>query len=100
MPSTATSTEAVIILTDVQMLYPTIVCPITATLSPAKTFIALSGDFATISVDASQIVVSDYGINTFTLTVNSANFPGYVLEQTYNFNVIIACQVSSLIITS
>jgi hypothetical protein len=45
-------------------------------------------------------VESDYGTNTFTLIVNSTNFAGTVSEQTYNFNVIIVCQVSSLTITS
>ena len=40
------------------------------------------------------------GTNSFTLTVNSANFASNVTFQTYSFNVIIACQVNSLTITS
>jgi hypothetical protein len=54
------------------------VCPITATLIPYKAYITLSGDFTTISVNASQIAVSDFGTNTFTLAVNSANFAASV----------------------
>jgi hypothetical protein len=54
------------------------VCPITATLTPTKAYITLSGDFTTISVNASQTVVSDFGANTFTLTVDSANFAANV----------------------
>ena len=67
-----------VILTNVQLSYPSIVCPITATLIPTKAYITLSGDFTTISVNASQIVVSDFGANTFTLTVDSANFAANV----------------------
>jgi hypothetical protein len=50
MPSTATTTQSILILANVQT--STIVCPITATLSPPRAYIALSGDYATISVNA------------------------------------------------
>jgi hypothetical protein len=73
----------------VQVSNPTIVCAITATLSPAKAYIALSGNFAAISVNAALISGSDRGTNTFTLTVNSANFSATVAQKTYNFDVII-----------
>ena len=89
------------ILTDIQLANPLIVCPITATLTPAAGYIGLSGDFTTISVDATSIVVpTDYGITPFTLTVASANFPGSVATQTYVFNVDVSCPVTSLTITS
>ena len=89
------------IKTDVEIANPLIVCPITATLTPAAAFISLSADFKTISVnEALAITPADLGSNTFTLTVNSANFAGTVAPKTYIFDVIIACQVSSLTITS
>ena len=46
------------------------------------------------------ITPTDLGTKTFTLIVNSANFAGNVSQQTYSFDVIIACQVSSLTINS
>jgi hypothetical protein len=45
-----------VILTDVQISHPTIVCPITAILTPAAAYISLSANFSTISVYPSYIV--------------------------------------------
>ena len=53
MPSVATTTQTVTVKTDIENLYSAIVCPITATLTPAPLYISLSGDYTTISVDAS-----------------------------------------------
>ena len=89
------------IKTNIEIANPSIVCPITATLTPAAAFISLSADLKTISVnEALAITPTDLGTKTFTLTVNSANFVGIVAQQNYNFDVIIACQVSSLTTTS
>ena len=89
------------IKTDTEIANPSVVCPITAFLTPAAAYISLSADFKTISVnEALAITPADLGSNTFTLTVNSANFAGTVAPKTYIFDVIIACQVSSLTITS
>ena len=89
------------IKTDVEISNPLIICAITATLTPAAAYISLSADFKTISVnEALAISPTNLGTNYFTLTVNSANFASNVTTQTYSFNVIIACQVSSLTITS
>ena len=99
--SLVSAVQTVVIKTDVEIAHPAIVCPITATLAPSTSYISLSADFKTISVDASKIVQpADNGTHSFTLTVNSANFSGAVSQQTYNFNVVIACVVTSLTITS
>ena len=51
----------------------------------------------TISVDESIFVApGDYGIYPFVLTVDSANFSGTVTQQTFNFNVIVDCIVTTL----
>jgi hypothetical protein len=58
-------------------------------LTPVATYISLSADFKTISVnEALAITPTDLGTKAFTLTVNSANFSGTVSQQTYSFNVI------------
>jgi hypothetical protein len=60
VPSSLTSTQTFTIKTDVQLAFPTIVCPITATLSPTVAYISLSGN--TISVDAALIQIpGDFG---------------------------------------
>jgi hypothetical protein len=85
----------------VEVTYPTIVCPIAASLTPAVAYISLSADYKTILVNKALLTIqTDLGTKVFTLTVNSANFSGNVSEQTFNFNVIIFCQVSSLTIIS
>ena len=97
LPSTATSTQAVAILTDVQVATPAIVCPITATLTPSAAYISLSGDFTTISVDESLLYSpTDLGTHPFVLTVDSLNYSGTVTTQTYNFNLIVSCVVTTL----
>ena len=101
MPSSATSTQTFTVLTDVQVAHPTKICAITATLSPSKVYISLATNFASISVDASKIILpTDIGTLAFSLTVNSANFAATVLEKTYNFNVVISCTVNTLTITN
>ena len=71
MPSAATTTQTIKILTDVEIA-SSIFCPITAILTPAAAFISLSPDFKTIFVDASKIVdPSDIKTHLFRLTVNS-----------------------------
>ena len=75
MPSTAITTQTVVIKTDIEVAHPTIVCPITAVLTPTAVFISLSADYKTISVDATQIAKpADYGTYSYVLTVNSSNF--------------------------
>ena len=101
MPSSATSTQTVVIKTDVQIANPTIVCPFTVSTTLAPPALYIRSVANTISVDASKIVLpADSGTHTFMLAVNSSNFPGSVLQKTYNFNVVVACSVSSLSITS
>ena len=79
MPSSAISTQTFVIKTDVEVANSTIVCPITATLTPTAAYISLSGN--TISVNAGSIVKpTDYGTYTFTVTVVSSNFPGSVAQ--------------------
>ena len=96
MPSSATSTQTVVIKTDVELAHPTIVCPFTATnLIPAAAFISLSANI--ISVNASLISSpGDFGTHSFTLTAISSNFSGAVATQAYSFDVVIDCSVTSL----
>ena len=96
----ATSTQTVVIKTNVEVAYPTIVCPFTVTaMTPSAAYISLSGKI--ISVDAALIVLpGNLGTRTFTITVVSANFPGTVSQKTYNFDVVVICAVTSLSITS
>ena len=61
----------------------------------------MSGDFATITVDESIFVApGDYGTHPFVLTVDSLTFSGTVTQQTFNFNVIVDCIVTTLTFTS
>ena len=79
LPSSATTNQSVVILTDVQVAHSSIVCPITATLSPSASYISLSANYDTISVNAALMVSpTDNGTHLFTLTVNSSNFSGSV----------------------
>ena len=54
VPSVAISTQTVVIKTDVEVTYPTIVCPFTVTtLSPSAAYISFSAN--TISLNAASI---------------------------------------------
>ena len=79
MPASDTATQTVKIYTDVERATPTVICPITATLTPSAAYISLSANFATISVNKSLIVLpTNIGTFTYTLTVNSLNWSGSV----------------------
>lgn len=89
------------IYTDVEVAYAAIVCPITASLTGGSIYVNLSGDYAVITVDKSKIVLpTDLGVHPYTLIVNERDWSSTVNQQTYSFNVIIVCTVSSLTITS
>ena len=101
LPSSAIATQTVTILTDIQVTHSSIVCPITATLSPSFAYISLSADYSTIAVNAALLTSpSDLGVDDFTLTVNSASFPTSVAQKTYIFSVIFSCTLSNLQFTS
>ena len=95
-----TSTQTVVIKTDVELANSAIVCPFTVTpMTPSAAYISLSAN--TISVNAASISLpGDFGTHTFTITVVSANFPVTVSQKTYTFNVVVTCAVTSLAITS
>lgn len=105
-PSITTTPQIIAIVTveTIQSIqYSSIICPITAVLTPVISpgvFASVSADYSTINVDASKIVLStDIRTHAFTLTVSSANFSNSVASQTYNFNVIIVCTVTQLYTT-
>ena len=99
-PSVVTSTQTVVIKTDVEIANSAIVCPFTiTTMTPSAVFMSLSAN--TISVNTALISLpGDLGTHAFTITVVSANFPGTVASKTYTFNVVVTCAVTSLLITS
>ena len=78
VPSSATSTQTVVIKTDVEFAHSAIVCPFTVTtLTPSAAYMSLSAN--TISVNAALISLpGDFGIHSFSVTVNSSNFSGTV----------------------
>ena len=99
-PSVVTSTQTVVIKTNVQLTNSAIVCPFIVTnMTPSAGFITLTAN--TISVNFTPISLpEDLGTYAFTITVVSANFSGTVASKTYDFNVVVTCAVASLLITS
>ena len=82
-------------MTDVEQANPSIVCPITAVLTPAKPYLSVSTDYSSIILDGSKASDADVGVHTFTLTVNSKLFSALVTQESYNFVVDLkACVVS------
>jgi hypothetical protein len=52
-----------------------------AVLTPSSTFVSLSADYGTISLNASNISLpNDIGTKTFTLTVESLNYASSVTD--------------------
>ena len=99
-PSVATSTQTVVIKTNVQLTNSAIVCPFIVTnMTPSAAYMSLSAN--TISVNTALISLpGNLGTQTFTITVVSANFPATVSQKTYTLNVVLTCAVTSLTITS
>jgi hypothetical protein len=88
MPSAGPTNQLVTILTDIQNSYPSIVCPISGTLSPSKAWISFTNP--NLEVTHSSITLpADLGTYTFTLNVDSSTWPALVTNQDYTFTVII-----------
>ena len=80
-----------------EVAHPSIVCPITASLSTSPAYITIGGSNATIDVNRSLLISpTDLGPHSFVLTVNSLNFSADVAQITYSFDVIVTCVVTSL----
>ena len=79
-------TQTIKILTDIELLYPTITCPISAVLAPSKPFLTLKTDFTLLTVTGSNTTELDSKIYPFTLTVTSPNFSA-VNTVVYSFSL-------------
>jgi len=74
LASSTIQTQTFKIYTDIENLYPAIICSITATLTPSQPFITLASDFKTISIDEAVLtglIPDSVKTHTFTLTVRS-----------------------------
>ena len=72
MPRSAALTQMIIIKTDVEINYPTIMCPfaVWTTLTPLALYISSAANI--ITIDATQILLpTDLGTHTFTMIVDS-----------------------------
>ena len=99
LASTKTSNQAVKIFTVVEQQHKTIICPISAQLTPSTSFIALSPDFKTISVDEgvlTQLLPGSVQSHAFVLSVSSLNFPNQVTPVQFAFKVVVSCVVEEV----
>jgi len=95
--TTETKTQAVKIWTDLERAN-SIICPITATLTPSFAYITLAADFKTILVDGSKATDPDNGLHTMTLTVDNQVFPALVAQAKYTFVLDLkACVVNNFV---
>jgi hypothetical protein len=79
-------TQAVKILTDVEITHSNIVCPISAVLAPFMLFLTLKPDFTLLTVTGSNTTEQDSRIYPFSLSVSSLNF-SEVNTVVFNFNL-------------
>jgi len=103
LPSSSILTQAVKIWTALERAYSSLVCPITAVLSPSNSHITLSGDLTAILVNGPGLTgATPSSVQTivFTLSVNSLNFPSNVPEQTYSISVSVTCVVRLIAFTT
>jgi hypothetical protein len=81
LSGTTKQTNTVKILTDVELQYPNIVCPIIAVIEPVLTFISISSDYKTLTVDEAvltSLIPQSVQTYSFTLQVTSPTFPALV----------------------
>jgi hypothetical protein len=61
--------------------------------------VSIVDSYTKVRVDPSKVSVpDDYGSHPITVEINSRDYPSIVVYQTFTFNVIINCNVSSLTI--
>lgn len=91
--------QTVKILTDVELQYPTIVCPIVAVIVPILPFIAISADYKTLTVDEAvltSLIPQSVQTYSFTLQVTSPTFPALVTQTNFPFKVSVVCSVTEV----
>ena len=70
------------------MTYPSIICAVSAVITPSKPFLSLSADSKVVSIDTTALNLLNIGSNDFIYTVSFTNFPT-APTQSYNFKVVI-----------
>ena len=99
LASNSVHSQAIKVYTDVEQEKPSVVCPITATISPAEAFASITSDFSTIEMDGvvlTQTIPSSVKTHTFVVTVSSSLFPSLVQPVTLAFDVIVTCSVTDI----
>ena len=99
MPMTGTIFQTFSLTTDVTQSHPSIICNMSATLTPAAAYISLSADFQTITVDKTNLPTG-IGTYPFTVTIDSVEYAGNVTTKILSFNVEVVCIISSFSVTS
>jgi len=104
MPGALDASKLFTVTTDIERLYG-IVCPITGTLTPddgvPRPWLswtdpdAISTNVGTLSETIANIVMpTDIGSHLFTINIDSANYPGDVVNVNYPLQVNIECFVT------
>ena len=85
--------------TNVERSYPSIICPITATINQGYAPVSIVDSYTKVRVNPVLVSVpGGYGSHPITVEINSSNYASFVVYKLFTFNVIIACTVSSLTI--
>lgn len=105
MPSAGPSPQTIKVYTDVERLYPIVICPITGLLDyvtdPGNLPPWIDWTNPDITIDHAAITLpTDLGTHPFTLTIDSAPWAPDVVDAVFPFNIIIECTVNSLTPTS
>ena len=99
MPTSSNVERAFKVYTDVERSYPSIICPITATINQGYAPVSIVDSYTKVRVDPSLVSVpGGYGSHPITVEINSRDYPSIVVYKLFNFDVIITCTVSSLTI--
>jgi len=98
LASSAQTIIAVKVYTIAEQTTSTVICPITATLSPSQDFIVLAADFASITIDEALLtsLIPDSVQNyPFTLKVNSLNH-AQVPQISFDFTIEVTCLITAI----
>jgi hypothetical protein len=73
--------QTIKVFTDIERLHPTVICPINAVIVPSQSFITITSDSSTLTVDEkilTSLIPQSVKTYEFTLRVTSMPFPALV----------------------
>ena len=102
-PTTSSTPTNFHVFTDVELAHPTCICSYKASYTLAYTPLTVAttvNPLNTLLTGTSIVTPADYGNHPVTIKIVSSNYAATVLPVSFNYNVVVSCQITSFTLTT